>query len=180
LAALLPIEGAVPAVREALGISEDAEVKNLHQFFFTEQLVPDHLHGALLFTFLTTILSRSSKEREQLFIYEALREGIKFSAEPFAVVLKMIVPMMTELLHKSQNAQLLEAVESVMQLVYSTELSQSKMSITYLNEIGFHKLPESGIFEKETEVKREIIKLTCLVLDNLLVEIRDKKNYSLA
>jgi hypothetical protein len=75
--------------------------KHLHQYFFTEQLLPDVKHAALLFTLLVTILESNhsvcslilmtiftdtDKEHEQLFIYNALKEGSKFMPEAFGVV----------------------------------------------------------------------------------------------
>jgi hypothetical protein len=43
-------------------------------------------HGALLFTFLITILQSTEKEHEQEFIYLALKEGVSFMPEAFCVM----------------------------------------------------------------------------------------------
>lgn len=70
LAALLPIEGEIPLIKEyVLGccllstiyvIGNSLELsrggKGLHEYFYTEQLLPDLAHGALLFAFLVTFL----------------------------------------------------------------------------------------------------------------------------
>jgi len=171
LAALLPVEGELPIVRETLALSGG---KNLHQYFFTEQLLPDVKHGALLFIFLVTILQNTEKEHEQIFIYEALRHGIKFMPEAFSVVEETLAPMMSEVVQKSQNLVVLGCVHSIMESMFSFKQS-SKLTRTYLNEIGYHKLPECARFDIEPELKREVTKIVILLLDNLLKDVHDKK-----
>lgn len=48
--------------------------------------MPDVKSGALLFTFLITILQSTEKEHEQEFIYDALKEGVLFMPEAFCVM----------------------------------------------------------------------------------------------
>lgn len=60
--------------------------KHLYDCFYTEQLLPDNKHAALLFTFLVTILENTDKDHEQLFLYDSLKEGVKFNPTAFGVV----------------------------------------------------------------------------------------------
>jgi len=172
LAALLPLEGEIPILAE-LGLSTDE--KGLHQLFYTDQLLPDTKHAALLFTFLVTILENTEKQHEQQFIYETLVEGVQFRPDAFCVVEDILFPMMSEVLRsKSQKPEIIEHVQSIMKSFYKQEGSK-KLNRTYLNEIGFHKLPKCATFTIDPDVKREITKLVILLLENILKEVRESK-----
>jgi len=177
LAALLPVEGQLPILAE-LDLSSGE--KQLHQTFFSDQLIPDTKHAALLFTFLVTILEHTDKEHEQLFIYEALKEGILFRPEAFHVVEDILFPRMCDVLLKDQNPALVDCVNNIMESHYKLSkaaIPVRKITRAYLSEIGFHKLPECATFEIEPAVKQEVIKLIVLLLDNILKESR-KTNHS--
>jgi len=173
LAALLPVEGQIPILRE-LALDSGAP-KNVHQYFYTEQLVPDVKHAALLFTFLVTILQNTDKEHEQIFIYDALKEGVIFMPQAFCVIEDILFPMMSEVLQRSQIPKLIESVHSIMESFYQYKQKNHSPPLTrlYLNEIGFHKLPECATFEIENEIRREITKLVILLVDNLVKEVID-------
>jgi len=173
LAALLPVEGTVPNL-ELLGPGLE---KDLHKYFFRKQLVPDVKQAALLFTYLVTILQNTEKEHEQGFIFDALKEGAIYMPEAFIVVEDILLPIMSEVITRSQNPDLMESVHSIAQSLYSYKQSttNTKLSRAYLNELGYHKLPGCATFDIEPEIKREIIKIVMLLLDNLLLEVRAKK-----
>jgi len=174
IAALLPVEGELTVLRDLEVVSGG---KHLHQYFYTEQLLPDLKHAALLFTLLVTILQNTEKEHEQLFIYNALKEGVEFMPEAFSVIETILFPMMSDVLQKSQNPELLEAVHSIMKSVYSYQQQTTKPrhNRMFLNEIGYHKLPDCAQFNIEPEAKREITKLVILLLENLLKEVQQVK-----
>lgn len=83
---------------------------------------------------------------------------------------------MSEVLLKTQIPELIEAVHSIMQSIYLyKEKINPKLSRTYLNEIGFSKLPECASFDSsEIEIKREITKLVIILLENILKEVQEK------
>ena len=84
--------------------------------------------------------------------------------------------MMSEVILKSQNSELIESVHSITQSLYNYKQgSSSKLTRAYLNEIGYHKLPNCASFDIEPEIKREITKIVILLLDNLLKEVRSRK-----
>jgi hypothetical protein len=85
--------------------------------------------------------------------------------------------MMSEVILKSQNESLIESVHSITQSLYTFKqnVNSNKLTRSYLNEIGYHKLPNCSSFDIEPEIKREITKIVILLLDNLLKEVRSKK-----
>jgi hypothetical protein len=89
----------------------------------------------------------------------------------------ILLPLMAEVITKSQNPVLMESVHSIAQSLYRYKQSPSsvKLNRTYLNELGYHKLPSCATFDIEPETKREITKIVILLLDNLLFEVRTKK-----
>jgi len=176
LAALLPIEGQLQIINQSSAILPSG--KDLHQYFYSDLLLPDTKHGALLFTFLVTILQNTEKEYEQLFIFNSLKEGVKFMPEAFCVIEGLFFPLAHEVLKKSENQQLLQAVHSIMETYYKfkQEKPNSKLNRDYLQEIGFPKLPDCATFEIEPEMNREITKLVILLLENMLSENQFKVN----
>jgi len=108
LAALLPVKGEemeLDHIRQILLPAGGADAGSLHQYLFTEQMLPDTMNAALLFTLLVTILKSSDSEHEQLFIYESLKEGIVTMPEAFPVVYDILIPKMVLLIQNKQNQQ---------------------------------------------------------------------------
>jgi len=154
------------------------EVEGNHYIiiFFSEKLVTDAKHGALLFTLLVTMLKNTDKEHEQQFIYDALKEGIKFMPQAFSVIESILFPIMSDVLQKSQNLALIEAIHSILQSSFHYHQQQTPeiktLNRSFLNEIGFHRLPECASFVIDQEVKREVTKLVILLLENILKEMK--------
>jgi hypothetical protein len=89
----------------------------------------------------------------------------------------ILFPMMADVLQKSQNPDLLESVHAVMKTMFSYQHSaagKNKLTRMFLNDIGYHKLPECATFNIEPEAKREITKLVIVLLENLLKDVSEK------
>lgn len=82
--------------------------------------------------------------------------------------------MMAEILQKSQNPALIASVHSIMETSYRfKQTNTQRLARPYLNEIGYHKLPDCATFDKiEPSMKREITKLVILLLENILKEVK--------
>jgi len=171
LAALLPIQEEIEIdhIRQIM-LPTGPDAGNLHQYLLTEQMLPDTMNAALLFTLLVTILKSSDSEHEQLFIYESLREGILTMPDAFPVVYDVLVPKMSQVLQNSQNQHIIEACLSIMKSMFSPQMQNSKKRLTkeYLhNKIGFHGLFDCDTFSKPT-VKTDLIsKVACQVLETI-------------
>lgn len=173
LAALVPVEGESVIQNTSIVTPQG---KNLHGIFFAEPLLPDQKNVVLLFALLLTFLQNTEKDYEKLFIYKTIKEGVEYNPESFFAIEHIVIPLIDEVIQKSQNPVLIQAVKDILSLVYIHKLkNSSKLSKDYLTEIGFPKLANCGSFEIDKEDKREISKVVILLLDNLLKEVRSKK-----
>eukprot|EP01119_Soliformovum_irregulare_P019017 TRINITY_DN5943_c0_g1_i1.p1 TRINITY_DN5943_c0_g1~~TRINITY_DN5943_c0_g1_i1.p1 ORF type:complete len:2529 (-),score=855.67 TRINITY_DN5943_c0_g1_i1:42-7628(-) len=175
LAALLPVEGDLPILKD---LNITAGGKHLYQYYFTEQLVPDLKHAALLFTFLVTILRNTKKEYEQQFIYDTLKEGVKFNPEAFCVAEKDLMLFMKETVLKvSEKASLLESAYKIMEALwhFKSLSTGNHKGTSYLNEIGYPKMSDCASWEIDPDMKREITKLVIVLLENLLAEVQNAR-----
>jgi len=171
LGALLPIQGEemeVDHIRQIL-LPAGTDTGNLHQYLFTEQMLPDTMNAALLFTLLVSILKSSDSEHEQLFVYESLREGILIMPEAFPVVYDILLPKMGLVLQNSQNQQIIEACLDIMKSMSSPQMQNSKKRLTkdYLHKVGFHGLLDSDTFVKPTPKTDVLMKIACQVLETI-------------
>ena len=177
LAALLPVKGNEMSIQQLL--LPAADDPSPYSLLFTEQMIPDASHAALLFSFLTSMLKSSDTEYEQLFIYECIREGVRVAPEAFPVVYNTLVSRLNHALETSQNKQILSVVLKIMEAMYAWEPPASeKLDEFYLHKIGFQGLSEmnqvfsdrSGEKKKEEEVRRKenIARLSGRLLDRLI------------
>jgi hypothetical protein len=122
---------------------------NLHHYLIREEMLPDNMNAALLFTLLVTILKSSDSEHEQLFIYESLREGIIHMPDAFPVVYDILVPKMALVMQNSQNQQIIEACLDIMKSMFKPDMQNSKKRLNkdYINsKLGFQGLIDSDVF----------------------------------
>ncbi|KAL6048749.1 Neurofibromin 1 [Balamuthia mandrillaris] len=172
LAALLPVKGDdMDHLRNLLLPS--GEAGSPHQYLFTEQMLPDTMNAALLFTLLVTILKSSDSEHEQLFIYESLKEGVLTMPEAFPVVYDILLPKMAQVIQNSQNEQIIDACLSIMKSIFSSgmESTVSKKRLPskdYLaQKVGFHGLVDADSFTKPVPKTDALVKIACNVLDQI-------------
>jgi len=172
LAALLPIKGDdMENMRQLLS----GEAGSPHQYLFREEMLPDTMNGALLFTLLVTILKSSDSEHEQQFIYESLKEGVLAMPEAFPVVYDVLIPKMTYVIQNSQNPQIIDACLCIMKSMFSGEMeattSKKRLNKDYLStKIGFQGLIDCDTFSKSTSAKTTdvLVKIACQLLEQIL------------
>jgi hypothetical protein len=176
LAALLPVKGEemeLDHIRQILLPSgAGGEATSLHQYLFTEQMLPDTMNAALLFTLLVTILKSSDSEHEQLFIYESLKEGILTMPEAFPVVYDVLIPKMLLVIQNSQNQQIIDACLSIMKSMFSSDMqsttAKKRLTKDYLQQkIGFQGLIDSDSFSKPQPKTEYLVKIACQVLETI-------------
>lgn len=122
---------------------------NLYHYLIREEMLPDNVNAALLFTLLVTILKSSDSEHEQLFIYESLREGIVHMPDAFPVVYDILVPKMALVMQNSQNQQIIDACLAIMQSMFKPDMQNSKKRLNkdYVHaKLGFQGLIDSDTF----------------------------------
>ena len=171
LAALLPIKGDEMSIQQLLLPAADDPSPYL--LLFTQQMIPDSTHGALLLAFLTTMLQTCDSVFEQLFIYECLREGVKMVPEALPVVHDTLVMRLGHALQTSQNKEVLRVVLKIMESMLTWGSSNTEqLEGNFLSKIGFQGLGEVGSPEKKkgegAKKKKEITKLAGTLLDRLI------------
>jgi hypothetical protein len=185
LAALLPIKGDKMYIHQIL-LPATADDLNPYSLLFTQQMVPETMHAALFFAFLTAMLNTSDSEYEQLFIYECIKEGVKKVPEAFGVVYNTLVTRLGYAIHTSQNKQILKVVLKIMESTFTwNPPKQSDLyNESYLQKIGFQGLNEIGYFSgkkiENFELKTEhIVILVERALDRLFLSanVIDKQRF---
>lgn len=173
LAALLPIQGEemeVDHIRQIL-LPAGPDSGNLHHYLIREEMLPDNVNAALLFTLLVTILKSSDSEHEQLFIYESLREGIVHMPDAFPVVYDILVPKMALVMQNSQNQQIIDACLAIMQSMFKPDMQNSKKRLNkdYVHaKLGFQGLIDSDTFSKPAIKTDMLTKVACQVLETII------------
>eukprot|EP01087_Luapelamoeba_hula_P001442 TRINITY_DN1115_c0_g1_i1.p1 TRINITY_DN1115_c0_g1~~TRINITY_DN1115_c0_g1_i1.p1 ORF type:complete len:2561 (-),score=353.59 TRINITY_DN1115_c0_g1_i1:117-7799(-) len=171
IATLLPVKGdEMDNLRQLL--LPAGEASSLHQYLFTEQMLPDTLNAALLFTLLVTILKSSDSEHEQQFIYEALKEGVLIMPEAFPVIYDVLIPKMSYVIQNSQNPQIIEACLSIMKSMFSPNMevmtSKKRMNKDYLaSKAAFQGLLDADTFHKPGPKTEQLVKITCAVVEQM-------------
>eukprot|EP01088_Endostelium_zonatum_P001229 TRINITY_DN1152_c0_g1_i2.p1 TRINITY_DN1152_c0_g1~~TRINITY_DN1152_c0_g1_i2.p1 ORF type:complete len:302 (-),score=77.30 TRINITY_DN1152_c0_g1_i2:4-909(-) len=178
LAALLPVKGEdMEHLKQLLGAEGF-----MYQYLFTEQMLPDTMNAALLFTTLVTLLKSSDAEVEQLFIYQSLREGVLTMPEAFPVVYQDLIPKMKAAIKNSQNQEIIDACLSIMKSIFNCNDKSGgngnnsrgggggrKLDKDYLkNQWRFQGLVEAGSFQKSQNTTDQLVIVTVGVLDTLL------------
>ena len=168
LAALLPIKGDEMSIQQLILPAED--VSSPYLVLFTEQMIPDAKHGALLLSFLGAMLEMVESEFEQLFIYECLREGVKNVPEAVPVVRDGLVGRLNRTLQTSQNPKVLKVVLKIMESMFTwvTE-HREQLEDGFLKEVGFEGLVVGGVGKKGEDAKKakELTKYLGAMLDRL-------------
>jgi len=171
LAALLPIKGDdMDNMRQLL--LPAGETGSPHQYLFREEMLPDTMNGALLFTLLVTILKSSDSEHEQQFIYESLKEGVLAMPEAFPVVYDVLIPKMTYVIQYSQNPEIIDACLCIMKSIFSGEMeattAKKRLNKDYLaTKVGFHGLIDCDTFSQKPAKTDVLVKIACQVLDQV-------------
>ncbi|EGC30977.1 hypothetical protein DICPUDRAFT_50487 [Dictyostelium purpureum] len=129
LAALLTTESEVGNLEQIIQLASDGgsnRTSPLH-VLFNDHMIPDVDHASLLFTFLVTVLAHTDREHEQLFIYEALKEGIQFMPQAFPVIYKTFIPKLSSIISTSQIEKMMSASLSIMEHMFSIEPPKSEL-----------------------------------------------------
>ena len=142
-----------------------------YQSLFNPTLIPDKMHGALLFTFLVTILKSSDFEHEQQYIYKTLEEGITYMPDAFPVTFEVLIPKMQQVLNSSQNLTILLSSLSITHSIfhYGLDVATNYAQLTkqYMQTIGFPGLPESDQF-MPVKNRPIFIQVICDVIEAVL------------
>ena len=167
LAALLPIKGDEMSIQQLLILPAE-DVSSPYLVLFTEQMIPDAKHGALLLSFLGAMLEMVESEFEQLFIYECLREGVKMVPEAVPVVRDGLVGRLNRTLQTSQNTKILKVVLKIMESMFTWGTSKrEQLAEGYLKEIGFEGLVMGGKGRRDSKKGKELAKCFGGLLDRL-------------
>eukprot|EP01132_Coremiostelium_polycephalum_P003622 gene3622-4511_t len=193
LAALFTTEGEIGNLDQ---ISDTSNRNSPLAILFNEHMIPDVDHAALLFTFLVTILSHTDREHEQLFIYEALKEGIQFMPQAFPVIYKTFIPKLSTVISSSQIEKMMQASLSIIEFMFENNggpntsivsssggggggnglnLStngDSKYNISHLKKLGFQGLPDcgSGFNRQNIQIINDSILKTIGELLNVIIK----------
>ncbi|KYR01829.1 hypothetical protein DLAC_01846 [Tieghemostelium lacteum] len=118
LTALFTTEGEIANLDQ---ITSTDSAKTPLQVLYSKDMLPDVDHACLLFTFLVTILVHTDREHEQLFIYEALKEGIQFMPQAFPVIYKSFIPKLSNVITSSQIGKMMQSSLSIMEFMFSID-----------------------------------------------------------
>lgn len=190
LAALLPVQTEIGNLRglltaagidaadeSAVAVSAAGAAESQAHVLFNEHLVPDSTHAALLFSTLVTILQHSEIEHEQLFIYDAIKAGVRIAPDAFPTVYDMLMRKMRTVIASSQHTDVLASVLAIMQTMFGfpriTVSRDELLDRSYLTKIGFGGLVEANTFSasrqpRAMQRRRHILRMTCSVVSLLL------------
>ncbi|EFA82125.1 neurofibromin [Heterostelium album PN500] len=177
LGALLTTEGEVANIDQITLLAGESSRTAPTQLLFNEHMIPDADHAALLFTLLVTILSHSDREHEQLFIYEALKEGIQFMPESFPVMYRTLIPKISTVISSSQIEKMIQACLSIMVHMFSFQMESptntNKLSLAHLKKIRFQGMPDcgAGFYRQSTVINESILKACSELLDSMCKQI---------
>jgi len=162
LAALMPLSSDdVSSNLRQIVIQSSGEAGS--QSLFNSTLVPDKTIGALLFTFLATVLKSSEIGHEQLFVYRSFEEGVNFMPEIFPITFEVLTKKMEGVLNSAQNMDIMAAVLNIMDSIYQHKLDSTNAVPDatlkkYLTSVGFSGLAESDHFQpSQTAVVTPIV-----------------------
>jgi uncharacterized membrane protein YGL010W len=92
--------------------------------------------------------------------------------DAFSVTFETLVPKMVSMLLNSQNKVLLNSVLSVMNSVFYYALDSTaaatKLTPSYLQNIGFAGLPIADQFQDNATNRQSVIKNVCAVIEAIL------------
>lgn len=180
LAALLPVGGSEAYRAPLLPTAETVAGDVQYHLLFLKEMLPDTLHGVLLFSTLVTILRSSEIEHEKLFIYEALKEGVQVMPEAFPTVYDILLHKMLSVISSSQNTDIVSAVLAIMKIWSATaHPAHGRLDRTYLAKIGFPSLSSDSdsIFAmdsssmdraKSIQRRKNILKIASSIIESIL------------
>jgi neurofibromin 1 len=154
-----------------------------HACFFAEQLQLDHSSAALLFTLLATMLQNNNLEHEQLFIFEALREGAARMPDAFAVCQESLISKMAAVVEKGQHPALVNAVLAMMGIMFRHDKEKEKekerrqAGRAAMEALGFAGLqsmisPDDSFRNQPLYLKREQLLTAITALIEVILETR--------
>jgi len=148
LAVLLPITGEEMPHLQQLLLPAAEHDPSPHSLLFTEQMIPDSTHAALLFSLLSTMLKTSEFEVERLFIYKCLKCGVNMVPEAFPVVYDDLVEHMSQAIQTSQSKLILEEIMAITKSMFAWDQpgGADRLDALYLHKIGFQGLGETDTF----------------------------------
>eukprot|EP01133_Synstelium_polycarpum_P017457 gene17457-20830_t len=175
LSALFPTEGEVANTEQISILSGEASRTTPMQLLFNDHMLPDNDNAALLFTYLVTLLSHTDREHEQLFIYDALKEGITFAPKAFPVISKSFIPKISNIIATSQIERMTQSCLAIMEQMFNFKVETDITNCvgpSHLKKLCFQGLPDCGAgFARQSTTINETIIRAC---GDLLTSISQK------
>ncbi|CAG8444039.1 5054_t:CDS:10 [Acaulospora morrowiae] len=165
LAACLPASAKTADMKELLWLCgvfnselENTELATTYYPIMDRLDIPDNQTALLLISLMVTLLQNADSESERVFLYGFLAEASITVPEVFALVYDVLQPKMRQIVENSSSLSILDAVQQILITVVSEPQYMRTRGdhMSYLEEIGFKHLMDSGSFQPVTKEKMKV------------------------
>jgi len=184
IAPLLPITEKLKELFWSVGVIDDVygdiDVNTIDNFNkvpkILDKLSLDEENAILLSTMLATLLQTAEYENEQVFIYRFFAELSVALPDVFVMIYDSILPKMIYTLNNNQSPVVGETIQAILTAIISKPIGDDwqnsprrQQLITFLNDIGFAGVPESGLFTNAPKQKKmKLSQLCCSVVEAIV------------
>jgi len=185
IAPLLPITEKLKELFWSVGVADDVygdiDVNNNIENYnkipkILDKLSLDEENAILLSTMLATLLQTAEYENEQVFIYRFFAELSVAIPDVFVMIYDSILPKMIYTLNNNQSPLVGETIQAILTAIISKPIGDDWQNsprrhqlITFLNDIGFAGVPESGLFTNAPKPKKiKLSQLACAVVEAIV------------
>jgi len=184
IAPLLPITEKLKELFWSVGVIDDVygdiDVNTIDNFNKTPKILDklslDEENAILLSTMLATLLQTAEYENEQVFIYRFFAELSVALPDVFVMIYDSILPKMIYTLNNNQSPVVGETIQAILTAIISKPIGDDWQNsprrhqlITFLNDIGFAGVPESGLFTNAPKPKKmKLSQLCCAVVEAIV------------
>jgi len=185
IAPLLPITEKLKELFWSVGVADDVygdidinnNIENYNKIpKILDKLSLDEENAILLSTVLATLLQTAEYENEQIFIYRFFAELSVALPEVFVMIYDSILPKMIYTLNNNQSPLVGETIQAILTAIISKPIGDDWQNsprrhqlITFLNDIGFAGVPESGLFTNAPKPKKiKLSQLACAVVEAIV------------
>lgn len=184
IAPLLPITEKLKELFWSVGVIDDVygdiDINGLENYNkipkILDKLSLDEENAILLATMMATMLQSSDYENEQIFIYRFFAELSVTLPDIFIMIYDSILPKMIYTLNNNQSQAVAETIQAILTTIISRPVGDDWQNsprrhqlITFLNDIGFSGLPESGLFSSAPKPKKmKLSQLACAIVEAIV------------
>ncbi|CAG8509250.1 3861_t:CDS:10, partial [Acaulospora colombiana] len=165
LAACLPMSAKTGEMKELLWLCgvfdmefENTELLTNYYPIMDRLDIPDNQTALLLVSLMVTLLQNAESEPERLFLYGFLAEAAINVPEVFALVYDVLQPKMMQVVSTSNTITILDSIQQILITVVSEPqyIMTRGDHMSYLEEIGFKHLMDTGSFQPATREKMKL------------------------